>query len=74
MKKSYLIFCICAFFVFGCSIEEKKQSKEQLEINLSLSYNNDTYFDYRKNQILILTTKEIYPNYYKEKIKSFNNN
>lgn len=57
----------------GCLSNEKTESKEKLKINLSLSYNNDTYFDYRSNQFLILTTKEVYPSYYKKKLESFSN-
>lgn len=72
-KLCITLLIICSFF--NClSINEKEKSfaeKEKLKINLSLSYNNGTYFDYRSNQFLILTTKEIYPKYYKKKLESF---
>lgn len=64
------LFLIAALYMLVDVDSATKENEETLKINLFQVNSDNTYFDYRYNQFLILSTKNAYPSYYIKKINS----
>ncbi|WP_456420506.1 TlpA family protein disulfide reductase [Lutibacter sp.] len=68
-----LILFYFSFYLIGCNNATKKdvsfENENQLQIKLKQVSVDDTYFDYRNVQFLVLSLNELYPEFYTENMK-----
>jgi thiol-disulfide isomerase/thioredoxin len=69
-----LILFYFSFYLIGCNNATKNnvsfENDHQLHIELNQVSVDDTYFDFRKVQFLVLSLNELYPEFYNENKKS----